>query len=55
MYSKKCSSSRIDNNNKVPAIIDLDLCSNTGIRIYDPPERRDLFFDDNEIPEELAG
>ena len=53
MHSNECS--RIDNNDKVPAIVDLGLCPQTGARIYDLHERRELLFDDNEILDELTG
>lgn len=53
MHSKECS--RIDNNDKVPAIIDLGICQDTGARIYDLHERRELLCDDNEILDELTG
>jgi hypothetical protein len=53
MHSKECS--RIDNNDKVPAIVDLGVCPNSGAKIYDLHERRELVFDDNEILDELTG
>ena len=47
--------SRVDNNDKIPTIIDLGLCQDTGARIYDLHERRELMFDDNELLDELTG
>ena len=52
LHSKECS--RPDNNDKVPAIIDLGF-SETGARIYDLHERRELLMDDNEILDMLTG
>ena len=53
MHSNECS--RIDNNNKVPVIVDLGTCPDTGARIYDLHPCRELLFDDNEILAELTG
>ena len=53
MHSDECS--RVDNNDKVPAIIDLGICPDIGARIYDLHPRRELLFDDNEILGELTG
>ena len=53
MHPKECS--RVDNTDKVPAIIDLGVCPETGARIYDLHERRELLFDDNEILDVLTG
>ena len=53
LHSKECS--RIDNTDKVPAIIDLGTCPDTGARIYDLHERREILFDDNEILDNLTG
>ena len=53
MHSKECS--RIDNNDKMPAIIDLGVCPDTGARIHDLHEHRELPFEDNEILDELTG
>jgi len=53
MHSKECS--RVDNTDKVPAIVDLGPCPETGARIYDLHERRELLFDDNEILDERTG
>ena len=47
--------SRVDNNDKIPTIIDLGLCQDTGARIYDLHERRELMFDDNELLDKLTG
>ena len=47
--------SQVDNNDKIPTIIDLGLCQDTGARIYDLHERRDLMFDDNELLDKLTG
>ena len=52
MHSKECS--RIDNNNKVPAIVDLGVCPHSGAKIYDLHERRELVFDDYDILSELT-
>ena len=53
MHSMACSI--IDNNDKNPAIVDLGIDPDTGARIYDLHPRRELFFDDNEILDELTG
>ena len=53
MHSMACS--RIDNNDKTPAIVDLGVDPDTGARIYDLHDRRELCFDDNEILDELTG
>jgi len=53
MHSKECS--RIDNNDKVPVIVDLGVCPHSGTQIYDLHERRELLYDDNEILDELTG
>ena len=47
--------SRIDNNDKVPVIVDLGTCPETGARLYDLHPRRELFYDNNEILDELTG
>ena len=53
MHSKDCS--RIDNNDKVTAIVDLGVCPTTGARIYNLHKRRELMYNDNEIIDELTG
>ena len=53
MHSKECS--RIDNNGKVPAIIDLGICLDAGARIYDLHEWGELLFGDHELLDELTG
>ena len=53
MHSKECS--RVDNTDKVPAIVDLGTCPETGARIYDLHQRRELFYSDREVLEELTG
>ena len=53
MHSKDCS--RIDNNSKIPSIVDLGICPTTGARIYDLHDRRELLYDDNEIIDILTG
>ena len=53
MHSNECS--RVDNTDKVPAIVDLGTCPETGARIYDLHERRELLYSDNEMFDELTG
>ena len=53
MHSSECS--RVDNNNKIPSIVDLGVCPTTGARMYDLHDRRELFYDDNEIIDALTG
>ena len=52
MHSTHCS--RIDNNDKIPAIVDLGIDPETGAKLYDLHERRELYYDDNEILDELT-
>ena len=47
--------SRVDNNDKVPAIIDLEKDPVTGARLYNSHDCRELYFDDNEILDKLTG
>ena len=53
LHSTECS--RVDNTDKVPAIVDLGTCAETGARIYDLHERRELFYSDREVLDELTG
>lgn len=53
MHSSECC--RIDNTNKIPSIVDLGICPNTGARMYDLHDRRELMYDDNEIIDVLTG
>ena len=53
LHSKVCS--RVDNNNKFPAIIDLGKDPVIGARLYDLHNRRELYFDDNKILNKLTG
>ena len=53
MHSNECS--RVDNTSKIPSIIDLGICPTSGARMYDLHDRRELFYDDNEIIDVLTG
>jgi hypothetical protein len=53
IHSEECS--RIDNTDKVPAIVNLGICPDTGAKLYDLHERRHLLLDDSEILDELTG
>jgi len=53
MHTDECS--RIDNNDKIPAIVDLGSCPATGARIYDLHPRRELLYEDRELLAELTG
>ena len=53
MHSTECS--RVDNTDKIPAIVDLGICPDTGARMYDLHDRRELLYDDNEIIDVLTG
>ena len=53
MHSGECS--RVDNTSKIPSIVDLGVCPETGARMYDLHDRRELLYDDNEIIDILTG
>ena len=53
LHSKVCS--RVDNNNKVPAVIDLGKGPVTEARLHNLYDRRELYFDDNKICDKLRG
>jgi len=47
--------SRVDNTGKIPSIVDLGICPTAGARMYDLHDRRDLYYDDNEIIDVQTG
>ena len=53
LHSKDCC--RIDNTDKNQAIVDLGICPQTGARMYDLHDRRELYYDDDEIIDVLTG
>ena len=53
MHSSECS--RIDNTDKIPAIIDLGVDPETGARIYDLHPRCELLYNENEVLDLLTG
>ena len=53
LHSKDCS--RIDNTDKNQAIVDLGICPQTGARMHDLHDRRELYYEDDEIIDVLTG
>ena len=53
MHLLHCS--HVDNTSKIPSTVDLDFFPITGARMYDLHDRRESFFDDNEIIDVLTG
>ena len=53
MHSSECSC--IDNTSRIPSIVDLGVCPETGARVYDLHDRRELLYDDNETIDILTG
>ena len=53
MHSNEIS--KITNTDKIPFIVDLGVCPNMGAWIYDPHERRELGYDDEQFLDESTG